>query len=104
MRCGEAWAMVIPWIGFPLGDLIKRLEPTSKAKYVAFTTKFDPAQMPGQKRRVLEWPYVEGLRMDQAMNPLAILAVELYGRVLPNQNGAPLLLFVQCKYGVKCLK
>jgi len=104
MRCVEAWSMVIPWIGFPLGDLIKRLEPTSKAKYVAFTTKLDPTQMPGQKRSVLEWPYVEGLRIDEAMNPLAILAVGLYGRVLPNQNGAPLRLVVPWKYGFKGIK
>jgi sulfoxide reductase catalytic subunit YedY len=104
MRCVEAWSMVIPWVGFPLGDLIKRLEPTSNAKYVAFTSKLDPAQMPGQKRGVLDWPYVEGLRIDEAMSPLAIFAVGLYGRVLPNQNGAPLRLVVPWKYGFKGIK
>jgi sulfoxide reductase catalytic subunit YedY len=104
MRCVEAWSMVIPWIGFPLGELIKRLEPTSKARYVAFTTKLDPTQMSGQKRGVLDWPYVEGLRIDEAMHPLAILAVGLYGRVLPNQNGAPLRLVVPWKYGFKGIK
>ncbi|HEX9298431.1 MAG TPA: protein-methionine-sulfoxide reductase catalytic subunit MsrP [Polyangiaceae bacterium] len=104
MRCVEAWSMVIPWVGFPLADLIKRLEPTSNAKYVAFTSKLDPAQMPGQRRSVLDWPYVEGLRMDEAMHPLTILAVGLYGRVLPNQNGAPLRLVVPWKYGFKGIK
>ena len=104
MRCVEAWSMVIPWVGFPLADLIKRFEPTSNAKYVVFASKNDPAQMPGQKRRVLDWPYVEGLRMDEAMNPLAILAVGLYGRVLPNQNGAPVRLVVPWKYGFKGIK
>jgi sulfoxide reductase catalytic subunit YedY len=89
---------------FPLADLVKRLEPTPKAKYVAFTTLQDPDRMPGQKRRVLEWPYVEGLRLDEAQNPLAILAVGLYGRVLPNQNGAPLRLVVPWKYGFKGIK
>ena len=96
--------MVIPWIGFPLADLIARLEPTGKAKYVAFTTLHDPEQMPGQKRNVLQWPYVEGLRLDEAMNPLAILAVGLYGKILPNQNGAPLRLVVPWKYGFKGIK
>jgi len=104
MRCVEAWSMVIPWVGFPLGDLIKRVEPTSKAKYVAFTSKLDPSQMPGQRRGVLDWPYVEGLRLDEAMHPLAIFAVGLYGRVLPNQNGAPLRLVVPWKYGFKGIK
>jgi sulfoxide reductase catalytic subunit YedY len=104
MRCVEAWSMVIPWVGFPLADLIKRFEPTSNAKYVVFTSKNDPSQMPGQKRSVLDWPYVEGLRMDEAMNPLAILAVGLYGRVLPNQNGAPVRLVVPWKYGFKGIK
>src|SRR5215471_8079339 len=104
MRCVEAWSMVIPWVGFPLGELIKRLEPTSKAKYVAFTSKLDPAQMPGQKGGVLDWPYVEGLRLDEAMHPLAVLAVGLYGHTLPNQNGAPLRLVVPWKYGFKGIK
>ncbi|MET0594905.1 MAG: protein-methionine-sulfoxide reductase catalytic subunit MsrP [Polyangiaceae bacterium] len=104
MRCVEAWSMVIPWVGFPLAELIKRAEPTSNAKYVVFTTKVDPAQMPGQKRNVLDWPYVEGLRIDEAMNPLTLLAVGLYGRTLPNQNGAPLRLVVPWKYGFKGIK
>jgi sulfoxide reductase catalytic subunit YedY len=104
MRCVEAWSMVIPWVGFPLADLIKRAEPTSNAKYVAFTTKLDPGAMPGQKRSVLDWPYVEGLRIDEAMHPLTILAVGLYGRTLPNQNGAPLRLVVPWKYGFKGIK
>jgi sulfoxide reductase catalytic subunit YedY len=104
MRCVEAWSMVIPWVGFPLAELIKRAEPTSHAKYVAFTTKLDPAQMPGQQRNVLDWPYVEALRMDEAMHPLTMLAVGLYGRALPNQNGAPLRLVVPWKYGFKGIK
>jgi sulfoxide reductase catalytic subunit YedY len=104
MRCVEAWSMVIPWLGFPLADLLKRLEPTSKAKYVAFTTLYAPEQMPGQKRGVLEWPYVEGLRMDEAMHPLAFLAVGLYGKSLVNQNGAPIRLVVPWKYGFKGIK
>jgi sulfoxide reductase catalytic subunit YedY len=104
LRCVEGWSMVIPWVGFPLGEMIKRFEPTSKAKYVAFTTLYDPEQMPGQRRPVLAWPYVEGLRMDEAMHPLTILAVGLYGRVLPNQNGAPLRLVVPWKYGFKSIK
>ncbi|RMF88988.1 MAG: protein-methionine-sulfoxide reductase catalytic subunit MsrP [Nitrospinota bacterium] len=104
LRCVEAWSMVIPWVGFPLGDLIKRLEPTSKAKYVEFVTLYDPEQMPGQRYPVLKWPYVEGLRMDEAMHPLTILAVGLYGEVLPNQNGAPLRLVVPWKYGFKSIK
>jgi sulfoxide reductase catalytic subunit YedY len=104
LRCVEAWSMVIPWIGFPLGDLIQRCKPTSKAKYVEFHTLLDPKQMPGQRSRVLDWPYVEGLRMDEAMHPLAILAVGMYGRVLPNQNGAPLRLVVPWKYGFKSIK
>jgi sulfoxide reductase catalytic subunit YedY len=104
MRCVEAWSMVIPWIGFPLGDLLKRVEPTSRARYVAFTTLLDPKQMPEQSGRVLDWPYVEGLRLDEAMHPLAILAVGLYGRVLPNQNGAPIRLVVPWKYGFKGIK
>jgi len=104
MRCVEAWSMVIPWIGFPLADLVKRLEPTPKAKYVAFTTVHAPGMMPGQQRPVLDWPYVEGLRLDEALNPLALLAVGLHGRVLPNQNGAPLRLVVPWKYGFKGIK
>lgn len=104
LRCVEGWSMVIPWVGFPLGDLIKRFEPTSKAKYVEFTTLYDAEQMPGQRRAVLAWPYVEGLRMDEALHPLTILAVGLYGEVLPNQNGAPLRLVVPWKYGFKSIK
>ena len=101
MRCVEAWSMVIPWLGFPLGELVKRLEPTGNAKYVEFVTLLDPAQMPGQRSRVLPWPYVEGLRMDEAMHPLTLMAVGLYGKTLPNQNGAPLRLVVPWKYGFK---
>lgn len=104
MRCVEAWSMVIPWMGFPLGDLIRVAQPTSNAKYVAFTTRLDPAQMPGQRRAILDWPYVEGLRLDEALHPLTILAAGLYGRVLPNQNGAPLRLVVPWKYGFKGIK
>jgi len=103
-RCVEGWSMVIPWLGFQLGDLIKKVEPTSKAKYVAFETVFRPAEMPGQRRPYLSWPYVEGLRMDEAMNPLTILATGLYGKPLPNQNGAPLRLVVPWKYGFKGIK
>jgi methionine sulfoxide reductase catalytic subunit len=104
LRCVEGWSMVIPWVGFPLSDVIKRFEPTSKARYVEFTTLLDPQQMPGQRRSVLKWPYVEGLRLDEAMHPLTILAVGLYGEVLPNQNGAPLRLVVPWKYGFKSIK
>jgi methionine sulfoxide reductase catalytic subunit len=104
MRCVEAWSMVIPWVGFPLGDLIRRLEPTSNAKYVAFTTLLRPEEMPGQKRHVLDWPYVEGLRIDEAMHPLTLLVVGLYGVALPNQNGAPIRLVVPWKYGFKGIK
>ena len=104
LRCVEAWSMVIPWVGFPLGALLRELEPTSKAKYVAMTTLLAPEQMPGQKRSILEWPYVEGLRLDEAMHPLTLLAVGLYGKVLPNQNGAPLRLVVPWKYGFKSIK
>ena len=104
MRCVEGWSMVIPWDGFPLGDLLRRVEPTSQARYVAFTSLLDPTQMPGQRDGVLDWPYVEGLRLDEAMHPLAILAVGLYGRPLPNQNGAPLRLVVPWKYGFKGVK
>ena len=104
MRCVEAWSMVIPWIGFPLANFIKRCEPTAKAKYVELTTLYDPKQMPGVRVPVLRWPYVEGLRMDEAMHPLTILVVGLYGEVLPNQNGAPLRLAVPWKYGFKHVK
>jgi sulfoxide reductase catalytic subunit YedY len=104
LRCVEAWSMVIPWIGFPLAGLIQRFQPNSRAKFVEFTTLQDPKQMPGQRYDVLDWPYVEGLRMDEAMHPLAILAVGLYGKVLPNQNGAPLRLVVPWKYGFKSIK
>ncbi len=104
LRCVEAWSMVIPWVGFPLADLIRRVEPTSRAKYVEFTTLYDPKQMPGQQRAVLKWPYVEGLRMDEAMHPLSLLAVGLYGEVLPNQDGAPIRLVVPWKYGFKSIK
>jgi len=104
MRCVEAWSMVIPWVGFPLGDLVRKLEPTSRAKYVAFTTLLDPQQLPGQRDAVLDWPYVEGLRIDEATHPLALLAVGLYGKALLGQNGAPLRLVVPWKYGFKGIK
>ena len=104
MRCVEAWSMVIPWVGIPLADVLKALKPTSKAKFVAFETLHDPKRMPGQRRRVLDWPYREGLTMAEAMHPLTILAVGLYGEVLPNQNGAPLRLVVPWKYGFKGIK
>ena len=103
-RCVEAWSMVVPWRGIPVADVIKRAQPTSKAKYVEFTTLFDPKQMPGQRARVLDWPYTEGLRLDEAMNPLALLVTGVYGRDLPNQNGAPLRLVVPWKYGFKGAK
>jgi len=103
-RCVEAWSMVIPWVGFPLANFIKRCEPTAKAKYVKFTTLNDRKQMPGLSMPVLRWPYVEGLRMDEAMHPLTILVVGLYGEVLPNQDGAPLRLAVPWKYGFKHAK
>ncbi len=104
MRCVEGWSMVIPWVGYPLAELIKRVEPTSKAKFVAFTTATQPDTMNGLRLPVLEWPYVEGLRMDEAMHPLAILGFGLYGEVLPNQNGAPIRLVVPWKYGFKSIK
>lgn len=104
MRCVEAWSMVIPWVGIPLADIIKQFEPTSKAKYVSFETLHDPERMPGQRARVLAWPYREGLTIAEAMNPLTIMAVGLYGEVLPNQNGAPLRLIVPWKYGFKGIK
>jgi sulfoxide reductase catalytic subunit YedY len=100
-RCVEAWSMVVPWLGIPLGGIIDRLEPTSKAKYVEFTTLLDPAQMPGQRRQILDWPYVEALRMDEARHPLTLIVTGLYGKPLPNQNGAPLRLIVPWKYGFK---
>ncbi len=104
LRCVEGWSMVIPWVGFPLADAIKRFRPTSRAKYVAFETLHDVERMPGQQRRVLNWPYREGLRMDEAMNPLTLLAVGLYGERMPNQNGAPIRLVVPWKYGFKSIK
>ena len=104
LRCVEGWSMVIPWVGFPLSDLIKQVQPNGNAKFVEFVTLNDPKQMPGQRSSVLDWPYVEGLRLDEAMNPLAILAVGLYGEVLPNQNGAPVRLVAPWKYGFKSAK
>ena len=101
LRCVEGWSMVIPWLGVSLANIIDRLEPTSKAKYVVFTTLLDPQQMPGQQQGVLDWPYVEGLRMDEARHPLSLIATGLYGKALPNQNGAPLRLIVPWKYGFK---
>jgi len=104
LRCVEGWSMVIPWVGFSLAEMLKSFEPNSSAKYVEFTTLYDKSRMPGQKRRVLNWPYVEGLRMDEAMNELPIMAVGLYGDILPNQNGAPIRLVVPWKYGFKSIK
>ncbi len=104
MRCVEGWSMVIPWVGYSLSELIKRVEPTGNARFVEFTTLLDAAQMPGQKMQVLQWPYVEGLRMDEAMHPLALLTVGLYGEALPNQNGAPVRIVVPWKYGFKSAK
>jgi sulfoxide reductase catalytic subunit YedY len=104
LRCVEAWSMVIPWVGVPLGDVLKRFEPNSKAKYVEFTTLVDPERFPGQRRGVLDWPYVEGLRLDEAMHPLTLLAVGLYGEELLPQNGAPIRLVVPWKYGFKSVK
>ena len=103
-RCVEGWSIVVPWIGFSLSELIKRVNPTSKAKYVEFTTIYDPSQMPGQRRQVLQWPYVEGLRMDEAMHPLCLLCFGMYGEDLPNQDGAPLRIIVPWKYGFKSAK
>lgn len=103
-RCVEAWSMVVPWVGIPLGSFLKRFEPGSKAKYVEFETLYDPERMPGQRREVIDWPYREGLRIDEAMHPLAFLATGLYGEVLPGQNGAPLRLVVPWKYGFKSIK
>ena len=104
LRCVEAWSMVIPWVGFPLSALVKLAEPTGNAKYIQFITLQDPKRMPGQKLPVLEWPYVEGLRMDEAMHPLTILGVGLYGETLPAQNGAPIRIVVPWKYGFKSIK
>jgi sulfoxide reductase catalytic subunit YedY len=104
MRCVEGWSMVIPWVGYPLSELIKRVEPTAKAKFIGFTTATQPDTMIGLRLPVLDWPYVEGLRMDEAMHPLAILGFGLYGEVLPNQNGAPVRLVVPWKYGFKSIK
>jgi sulfoxide reductase catalytic subunit YedY len=104
MRCVEGWSMVIPWVGFPLKDLLAQVKPTSKAKFVAFETLMRPSEMPGQRWDTLQWPYREGLRIDEATHPLTILAVGLYGDVLPNQNGAPLRLVVPWKYGFKGIK
>ncbi|MGH8149141.1 MAG: protein-methionine-sulfoxide reductase catalytic subunit MsrP [Steroidobacteraceae bacterium] len=103
-RCVEAWSMVIPWVGFELGSLLQRFKPTSRAKFVKFTTLYDPRQMPGERDPILPWPYVEGLRIDEAMHPLTLLVVGLYGRVVPNQDGAPLRLIVPWKYGFKGIK
>ena len=104
LRCVEGWSMVIPWVGFSLAELLKRVEPTGNAKYVAFQTLNDPKQMPGLRSWVLDWPYTEGLRLDEAMHPLTMLAVGMYGEVLPNQNGAPIRLVVPWKYGFKSIK
>jgi sulfoxide reductase catalytic subunit YedY len=104
MRCVEGWSMVIPWVGFPLKSLIDAVKPMGSARYVAFETLKDPSRFPGQRGRVLDWPYIEGLRIDEAMHPLTILAVGLYGRMLPAQNGAPLRLVVPWKYGFKGIK
>ena len=106
MRCVEGWSMVIPWVGVPLAEVLKRVEPQGSAKYVAFETLVRPAEMPGQRGlfQPLPWPYVEGLRLDEAMHPLTILAVGLYGETLPNQNGAPIRLVVPWKYGFKSIK
>jgi sulfoxide reductase catalytic subunit YedY len=109
LRCVEGWSMVIPWIGFPMASLLKRVEPTGKAKFVEFTTLLDPEQFPAQRKSLLsfsslDWPYVEGLRLDEAMHPLTLLTVGMYGQVLPNQNGAPVRVVVPWKYGFKSAK
>jgi sulfoxide reductase catalytic subunit YedY len=104
LRCVEGWSMVIPWVGYSLSALLKQVEPTSKARYVEFTTLLDPSQMPGQRRNVLDWPYTEGLRVDEAMHPLTLLTFGLYGEVLPNQDGAPVRVVVPWKYGFKSAK
>src|SRR5271170_5626834 len=103
-RCVEGWSIVVPWVGFSLSELIKRAEPLGTAKFVEFTTILDPKQMPGQQGHVLEWPYIEGLRMDEAMHPLALLCFGMYGEVLPNQDGAPLRVVLPWKYGFKSAK
>ena len=103
-RCVEAWSMVIPWVGFPLGSLLKRFQPNSNAQFVRFKTLYDPQRMPGQRRAVLDWPYREGLTIAEAMHPLALMAVGIYGKTLPNQNGAPLRLVTPWKYGFKGIK
>ena len=103
-RCVEGWSIVVPWIGLPLGDLIKGWEPTSRARFVEFTTLLDIRQMPGEADPILRWPYIEGLRLDEAMHPLTLLAVGVYGELLPNQNGAPVRLVVPWKYGFKSIK
>ena len=103
-RCVEAWSMVVPWTGIPMADLLKRFEPNSRAKFVKFKTLLDPAQMPGQRRRILDWPYVEGLTIAEAMHPLTMMVNGVYGREIPNQNGAPLRLVVPWKYGFKGIK
>ncbi|WP_020655712.1 protein-methionine-sulfoxide reductase catalytic subunit MsrP [Massilia niastensis] len=104
LRCVEGWSMVIPWVGYPLSHLLRQVEPTGNARFVEFTTLADRSQMPGLRSRVLDWPYVEGLRMDEAMHPLSLLTVGMYGQVLPNQNGAPVRLVVPWKYGFKSAK
>jgi sulfoxide reductase catalytic subunit YedY len=104
LRCVEAWSMVIPWVGFPLARILEEVQPTSEAQYVKFTSVLRPEQMPGQKSRWIDWPYVEGLRLDEAMHDLTILATGLYGKPLPNQNGAPIRLVVPWKYGFKSTK
>lgn len=104
LRCVEAWSMVIPWIGIPLANIIEKLEPNSKAKYVAFETVYRPSEMPGQRKRILKWPYIEALTMAEAMNPLTLIAVGLYGQDLLNQSGAPMRLVVPWKYGFKSIK
>ncbi len=104
LRCVEAWSMVIPWIGFELRNIIREVKPMYNAKYLAFESIHDPENLPGQKRNILKWPYREGLRMDEALNPLSLISVGLYGKVLPNQNGAPVRLIVPWKYGFKSIK
>ena len=104
LRCVEAWSMVIPWLGISLSAFIDRVEPTSHARFIEFETLLDPEQMPGQRRRVLDWPYIEGLRIDEAMHPLTLLTFGVYGQMLPNQNGAPVRLVIPWKYGFKSIK
>jgi len=104
LRCVEAWSMVIPWVGYPLSELLRQVEPTGNARYVSFETALQPEAMPGVKRRIIDWPYIEALRIDEAMHPLTLLVFGVYGKVLPNQNGAPLRLAVPWKYGFKSAK